>query len=191
MKVIHLKKYLIGWIEICRGWLYLLIYKDYKMYLVCVGSGCKLWLFRHDLKAFVTSNGSDGSNSRFYYAASPVELLSNQSTNLTHDRAEINIGDRNTTVDIDNRVACQSDQFYRNLRNMKSSTTKLFFLLSHLAGLCYFVLDVEYFSVTGLVLVLLGTLLTACNYWLWLSPMNRVRDVSNLAWLITGCFSTV
>ena len=66
---------------------------------------------------------------------------------------------------------------------MKSSTTKLFFLLSHLAGLCYFLLDVEYFSVTGLVLVLLGTLLTACNYWLWLSPMNRVRDVSNLAWL--------
>ena len=181
MKVIHLKKSLIGWIEICRGWLYLLIYKYYKMYL---GSGCKLWLFRHDLKAFVTSNGSYGSTSRFYYAASPVELLSNQSTNLTHDRAEINIGDRNTTVVIDNRVACLSDQFYRDHGNMNNSTStisKLCFLLFHLAVLGYLGLELDYFSVSSLVLLLLGTVLTACNYWLWLCPMDRVRDVSHPA----------
>ena len=126
----------------------------------------------------------DGSTSTLYNAAGPAELLSNQSTNLTHDRAEINIGDRNTTVVIDNRVACLSDQFYRdhgNMNNSTSSISKLCFLLFHLAVLGYLGLELDYFSVSSLVLLLLGTVLTACNYWLWLCPMDRVRDVSHPA----------
>ena len=52
----------------------------------------------------------------------------------------------------------------------------------HLAALAYLLADLEYLGVWSLATVLLGTLLTACNYWLWLSPMDRVRDVSQI-WL--------
>ena len=62
--------------------------------------------------------------------------------------------------------------------NRSSLASKLCFIMLHLAGLAYLLPDTEYLSVSSLATLLVGTLLTACNYWLWLSPMDRVRDVS-------------
>ena len=62
-----------------------------------------------------------------------------------------------------------------------SSARKLCFLLLHLAALRYHLGDhQDYLTVSTILTVLLGTALTACNYWLWLCPMDRVRDVSRV-----------
>ena len=63
--------------------------------------------------------------------------------------------------------------------NSSASATKLCFIMLHLATLAYLLGDLDYLSVSSLVTLLVGAVLTACNYWLWLSPMDRVRDVSD------------
>ena len=63
--------------------------------------------------------------------------------------------------------------------NSSASPTKLCFITFHLAILAYLLGDMDYWSVSSLLRILVGTVLTACNYWLWLSPMDRVRDVSD------------
>ena len=54
--------------------------------------------------------------------------------------------------------------------------TMFSFLFFHLV-FGYFVVDVEYWSLKTVCTGLLVVSVTACNYWLWLCPMNRVRDV--------------
>ena len=58
------------------------------------------------------------------------------------------------------------------------------FIFLHLV-IGYLVVDVEYWSVKTVCAALLVVSITACNYWLWLCPMNRVRDVSESDSLIT------
>ena len=72
-----------------------------------------------------------------------------------------------------------------------SSARKLCFLLLHLAAVRYHLGDQDYLTVSSILTVLLGTALTACNYWLWLCPMDRVRDVSHPAWLVHNILTSV
>ena len=64
------------------------------------------------------------------------------------------------------------------MNNTNKIQTKLSFLIFHLA-LLYLAVDIDDFSLKNIATVTAFTCLTACNYWLWLCPMNRVRDVSD------------
>ena len=63
------------------------------------------------------------------------------------------------------------------MNNTTNKLTRLSFLMLHLA-VGYLLVDPA-LSWWTLLKVLLLTLFTSCNYWLWLCPMNRVRDVSS------------
>ena len=64
------------------------------------------------------------------------------------------------------------------MNNTSNLLTKFSFLMLHLA-VGYLGVDTSHLSCQTLLTLLLGFLLTGCNYWLWLCPMNRVRDVSS------------